>query len=270
MEERHKAIGLLDSGVGGLTLVKELNRHLPNENIVYFGDTARMPYGPRQPEQVRDFVIEIIDFLAATQDLKMMIIACNTATAIGLKDYQAKFPFPVLGVLEPGARAALAKSKSKRIGIIGTDGTIASKAYPHTITSIEPGALVFDKACPLFVLLVENQLENTPEAYKVAQSYMEPLQNQDIDTLILGCTHYPLLEHVLAKVMGDQVALVNSALSTALSAKQMLLDKGLLNHGDRGWQRFFVSGDPMNFEVIGKRLLGYGIKAYRVLLGGDI
>lgn len=265
MDERHKAIGLLDSGVGGLTLVRELNRHLPEENIVYFGDTARMPYGPRQPDEVRKFATEIIDFLAATQDLKMMIVACNTATAVGLMHYQAQFPFPVLGVLEPGARAALDKSKTHRVGVIGTQGTIASKAYPNTIRKLAPEVAVFDQVCPLFVLLVENQLVDTAEAYKVAKSYLEPLQEQEIDALILGCTHYPLMEHVLAEVMGEQVALVNSALYTALAAKDTLAELGLLNHGERGWQRFFVSGDPHNFQEIGRRLLGFDIKAYRVV-----
>lgn len=264
MEEKYKSIGLLDSGVGGLTLVKELGKQLPGENIVYFGDTARMPYGPRKPEQVREFVTEIIDFLAATQDLKMMIVACNTATAVGLNHYQARFKFPVLGVLEPGARAAVDLTRTKRIGVIGTEGTIASKAYPNAIMGLEPQAQVYDKACPLFVLLVENQLVDTEEAYKVAHSYLDPLQKQGIDTLILGCTHYPLLEHVLADVMGDQVALVNSALYTATSAKQLLADRNLFNTGERGWQRFFVSGDSGNFEQIGKKLLGYSIKAYRV------
>lgn len=265
MDERHKAIGLLDSGVGGLTLVRELNRHLPGENIVYFGDTARMPYGPRHPDEVRKFATEIIEFLAATQDLKMMIVACNTATAVGLKNYQEQFSFPVLGVLEPGARAALDKSKTHRVGVIGTQGTIASKAYPNTIKGLAPEVAVFDKACPLFVLLVENQLVDTAEAYKVAKSYLEPLQEQEIDALILGCTHYPLMEHVLAKVMGEQVALVNSALYTALAAKDTLAELGLLNDGERGWQRFFVSGDPLNFQEIGRRLLGFDIKAYRVV-----
>lgn len=265
MDERHKAIGLLDSGVGGLTLVRELNQHLSGENIVYFGDTARMPYGPRRPEQVREFATEIIEFLAATQDLKLMIVACNTATAVGLKYYQAKFDFPVLGVLEPGARAALDKSKTKRIGVIGTEGTIASKAYPNTILELDSQAYVADKACPVFVLLVENQLENTQEAYQVASSYLEPLRTQEIDTLILGCTHYPLMEHVIAKVMGEQVVLVNSALYTALAAKEILAGQGLLNDGKQGWQRFFVSGDPVNFEQIGMRILNYDIHAYRVL-----
>lgn len=265
MEARQKAIGLLDSGVGGLTLVKELKRHLPGENLVYFGDTARMPYGPKPPEQVRGFAMEIIEFLASTQDLKLMIIACNTATAVGLKHYQAKFTFPVLGVLEPGAKAALDKSKNRRIGVIGTDGTIASKAYPIAIRELEPEASVYDQACPLLVLLVENQLVDTPEAYKVAQSYLSPLQEQGIDTLILGCTHYPLMEHILAEVVGEKVTLVNSALYTALAAKEILRDGGLLNNGDGGWQRYFVSGNPHNFEVIGKNLLGHAIKAYKVL-----
>ena len=264
MENKHKAIGLLDSGVGGLTLVKEFMKQLPEENLVYFGDTARMPYGPRKPEQVREFAIEIINFLAETQDLKMMIVACNTATAVGLAHYQSLFDFPVLGVLEPGARAALDLTRTKRIGVIGTEGTIASKAYPKTITNMDSTVQVFDKACPLFVLLAENRLVDTPEAYKVAHSYLDPLQKQGIDTLILGCTHYPMLEHVLADVLGPQVALVNSALYTAMSAKQLLSDAGLLNNGKRGWQRYFVSGDPINFERIGETLLGSSVKAYRV------
>lgn len=265
MEERHKAIGLLDSGVGGLTLVRELNQHLPGENIVYFGDTGRMPYGPRPAKEVRDFATEIIDFLAATQDIKLMIIACNTATAVGLSHYQGLFPFPILGVLEPGARAALTASSTGTIGVIGTDGTIASKAYPKTIRGLEPTATVYDKACPLFVLLVENQLENTSEAYKIAHSYLDPLVAQGIDTLILGCTHYPLLEHILAQVVGEQVALVNSARATAHAAQEILRAQGLLSDGHQGWQRFFVSGESTNFEKIGQRLLGYNVKAYRVM-----
>lgn len=266
MEERKKAIGLLDSGVGGLTLVKVLKTLLPGENIVYFGDTARMPYGAKEPDAVRGFATEIIDFLAATQDIKLMIVACNTATAVGLSYYQARFPFPVLGVLEPGVQAALDKSRSGRIGVIGTEATIASKAYPNAILAKEKGAKVFDKACPLFVLLVENQLIDTPEAYKIAQSYLEPLKEQGIDTLILGCTHYPLMEHVLATVMGEKVALVNSAQTTALAARDILQEKDLLNSDKEGRLRFFVSGEPKNFEEIAEGLLGHNVKAFRVLL----
>lgn len=265
MEEK-KAIGLLDSGVGGLTLVKELNRLLPGEDIVYFGDTARMPYGAKEPEAVRGFATEIIDFLAATQDIKLMIVACNTATAVGLSYYQARFLFPVLGVLQPGVQAALDKSRSRRIGVIGTEATIASKAYPNAILAKDKEAKVFDKACPLFVLLVENQLTDTPEAYRIAESYLAPLKEQGIDTLILGCTHYPLMEHVLATVMGEEVALVNSAQYTALAARDILQAKGLLNTAKEGRKRFFVSGDPKNFRQIGESLLDYDVKAFRVLL----
>lgn len=265
MEEK-KAIGLLDSGVGGLTLVKELNRLLPGEDIVYFGDTARMPYGAKEPEAVRSFATEIIEFLAATQDIKLLIVACNTATAVGLGYYQDRFPFPVLGVLEPGVQAALDKSRSRCIGVIGTEATIASKAYPNAILARDKEAKVFAKACPLFVLLVENQLTDTPEAYRIAESYLAPLKGQGIDTLILGCTHYPLMEHVLAAVMGEGVALVNSAQYTALAARDVLRAQGLLNSAQEGRRRFFVSGDPRNFEQIGKSLLGYDVKAFRVML----
>lgn len=266
MEEREKAIALLDSGVGGLTLVRELMALLPHENIIYFGDTARMPYGSKKPEQVKTYASSIIEFLATTQDIKMAIVACNTATAVGLEHYQAEFAFPVLGVLAPGVRAALNASKTGRIGVIGTEATIASGAYPSLIRETDPAAKVFTKACPLFVLLVENQLVETPEARRIAESYLEPLQQQQIDTLILGCTHYPLMEHVLAKVMGQEVVLVNSAAETALAARETLRARGWLRQKDNVWQRFFVSGQPSNFEQIGAGLLGQRIKAYQVLL----
>lgn len=264
MEERRKAIGLLDSGVGGLTLVRELNQLLPGENIVYFGDTARMPYGPKQPEAVRSYAMEIIEFLAKTQDIKLVVVACNTATAVGLQHYQAQFPFPILGVLAPGVKGALAQSRNRRLGVIGTEATIASKAYPNLIRALDPEVQVFSKACPLFVLLVENQLVDTPEAYRIAESYLEPLRQQEIDTLILGCTHYPLMANVLKAVMGESVALLNSAEYTARAAKTALQERGLLNPEGAGWQRFFVSGESSGFELIGARLLGYPVKVYRV------
>lgn len=266
MVNREKSIALLDSGVGGLTLVRELNLLLPSENIVYFGDTARMPYGSKEPEEVRAYATEIIEFLADTQDIKMVIVACNTATAVGLSHYQEKFKFPVLGVLEPGARAALNASKSGRIGVIGTEATIASNAYPELLVKMQENVQVFTKACPLFVLLVENQLVETPEAQRIAESYLEPLRQQEIDTLILGCTHYPLMEQVLAQVLGNKVTLVNSAQMTAIAARDTLLQRQLLKAEGKGWQRFFVSDQPDNFEHIGTGLLGYKIKAYRVLL----
>jgi glutamate racemase len=265
MAERDKAIALLDSGVGGLTLMRELNRQLPKENIIYFGDTARMPYGPRRPEEVRRFALEIMEFLHYSQDIKILVVACNTATAVGLEHYRAHFDIPVLGVLEPGVRAALAVSESKRIGVIGTEGTIASKAYPNILAQLEPAVEVFDKACPIFVLLVENQLVDTPEAKQIAHSYLDPLKDQGIDALILGCTHYPLMEDTIVQVMGEGVKLVNSAYFTAQGVGQQLADLNLLRlEGGSGWQRFFVSGESANFEQIGARWLGYPVRAYRV------
>lgn len=265
MEHRHKAIGLLDSGVGGLTLVRELNRQLPGENIVYFGDTARMPYGPRPLEEVREFVVEIIEFMAATQDLKLVIIACNTATIAALKHCQQRFPFPVLGVIEPGARAAVDKSKNGRIGVLATESTIASKAYPNAIREFSSEVSVYDQASPRLVLLVENQLVNSPEAYSAAQNYLKPLLEQGIDSLILGCTHFPIMEHVLAQVAGPDVAMINPALNAVKAAGEILAGQDLLNDGRKGWQRFFVSGEPKFFEEIGENLLGYALRAYRVI-----
>lgn len=270
MKEKDKAIGVLDSGVGGLTLVREFTHRLPGENIVYFGDTARMPYGPREPEEVRDFALEIMDFLCHTQDVKLLIVACNTATAVGLAEYRSHFSVPVLGVLEPGARGALAATRNRRIGIIGTEGTIASKAYPRVLHAMDSRVAVFDKACPLFVLLVENQLTDTVEAEKIAESYLQPLKEMNIDTLILGCTHYPLLEHLLVQVLGEDVAMVSSALHTAVAAREILVSRNLLRNSRRSWQRYFVSGDPANFSEIGRRLLGYELKAYRVMLSGGV
>lgn len=266
MEQRQKAIGVLDSGVGGLTLIKEFNTHLPGENIVYFGDTARMPYGPRSPEQVRGFALEIMDFLCYSQDIKLLIVACNTATAVGLYQYQQHFPVPVLGVLEPGVEAAVATTRNGKIGVIGTEGTIASKAYPEAIRELDENIKVFDKACPLFVLLVENRLVDTIEAKKIAASYLEPLAKEDIDTLILGCTHYPLLMDVIAGVMGSDVTLISSALHTTLAARETLEAMDIVNPASRGWQRYFVSGEAKSFNEIATTLLGYELRSYQVRL----
>ena len=266
MEQRQKAIGVLDSGVGGLTLIREFNTHLPGENIVYFGDTARMPYGPRSPEQVRGFALEIMDFLCYSQDIKLLIVACNTATAVGLHQYQQYFPVPVLGVLEPGVEAALAATRNRRIGVIGTEGTIASNAYPEAIRQLDESVKVFDKACPLFVLLVENRLTGTIEAKKIAASYLEPLVRENIDTLILGCTHYPLLMDVIEQVVGSEVAQVSSALYTTLAARDTLEAMDMLNPQAKGWQRYFVSGEARDFNEIAITLLGYELRSYQVRL----
>ena len=264
---RYKAIGVLDSGVGGLTVVQEIQRQLPHEAIVYFGDTARMPYGPRPYEEVRRFALEIIGFLLA-QEIKLVVVACNSATAAGLPHYQERCEIPVLGVIESGVRAAVAHTRNSRIGVIGTTGTINSSAYGKALSRERAGLYVVSKACPLFVLLVENNLVDTPEALLAAKQYLNPLIEEKIDTLILGCTHYPLMSGLIQQAVGPGVKLISSAEETAAEGKAILTAYDLHNPlqcGGPGY-RFFVSGSPGPFEEIGAKLLHRPIKSYQVLL----
>lgn len=268
LADSYKAIGILDSGVGGLTVVQEVQRQLPHEEIVYFGDTARMPYGPRPYEEVRRFALEIIDFLQA-QAIKMVVVACNSATAAGLSHYQERCNIPVLGVIEPGVKAAIAHTRNKRVGVIGTVGTINSSAYRNALLREKMDLYVASKACPLFVLLVENNLVDTREALLVAQEYLYPLHIEGIDTLILGCTHYPLMSGLIQQAIGPEVKLISSAEEIAAQVKAILTARNLLNPlecSDPGY-RFFVSGSPGLFEEIGEKLLERPIKAYQVLFG---
>ncbi len=263
----HRAIGVIDSGVGGLTVVREISRRLPHERIIYFGDTARMPYGPRSYEEVRRFTFEMIEFLRH-QEIKLLVVACNSATAAGLSYYQAACEQPVLGVIEPGVRAALAKSGNGRIGVIGTVGTINSSEYENALRRKNGKLHIACKACPLFVLLVENNLVDTPEAKKVAHEYLDPLVKEQIDSLILGCTHYPLMEHLIQEVVGPSVSLINSAEEIALEVEAILCNSGMANPlgSDKSRCRFFVSGSPESFEEVGAKLLQREIKAYQVKL----
>ena len=264
--EPYKSIGILDSGVGGLTVVKEFCSQLASENIVYFGDTARMPYGPRPHEEVRRFALEIIEFLQ-TQEVKLVVVACNSATAAGISHYQEQLDIPVIGVIEPGVRAALEATSNGRIGVIGTTGTIASEAYENNLRRLDSSVQIFSKACPLLVLIVENDLVNTPEAYRVAEEYLTPLKEEGVDTLILGCTHYPLLSPLIQEVMGDDVKLISSAEVIARETREYFSSHNLLNplNQANGNHRFFVSGKPSIFEEIGKKLLGKKVKAYQVV-----
>ncbi len=226
-----------------------------------------MPYGPRAHEEVRNFGRQIIRFLE-TQDVKMVIVACNSAAAAGLPHYQAEFSLPVIGVIEPGVRAALRHTRTKRIGVIGTAGTIASGAYEETLRRLNPQVTIISQACPLFVLLVENDMVDTPEALRVAEEYLKPLRAADVDVLILGCTHYPLMTNVLQKVMGPDVKLISSADETAGEARSVLrtlaLNQATGNGATR--HRFFVSGNPLPFTEIGRKLLCRPIEAYQVIL----
>lgn len=263
----YRAIGVLDSGVGGLTVFQEIARRLPHEKIIYFGDTARMPYGPRSDEDVRRFALQIIEFLLS-QEIKMVVVACNTATAVGLPYYRERCPVPVVGVIEPGVRAALASTESGRIGVIGTAGTIRSSAYEKALLQVQPGLHVLAKPCPLFVLLVENDLVETPEAEIVALEYLAPFKEAAIDTLILGCTHYPLMSDLIQRAVGPGVKLINSAREIAGNVEAILTERHLHNPiqcADPGY-RFFVSGDPRSFGETATKMLRQEIKAYQVLL----
>ncbi len=263
----HKAIGVIDSGVGGLTVVKEISKLLPRESIIYFGDTARMPYGPRSYEEVRRFTFQMIDFLQH-QEIKMIVVACNSATAAGLYQYQEACQQPVVGVIEPGVRAALKSSKSGRIGVIGTVGTINSSEYEKKLKENNGNLYLASKACPLFVLLVENNLVDTPEARRVAMEYLDPLVNQEIDSLILGCTHYPLMKELIQDVVGPSVTLIDSAKEIAAEVAA-ILDRDNMNNPlecEVPRYRFFVSGSTASFEEVGSKLLDRKIKAYQVVL----
>nr|WP_025868864.1 glutamate racemase [Enterococcus crotali] len=218
----HEAIGFIDSGVGGLTVVKEAMRQLPNERLIYLGDTARCPYGPRPAEQVVQFTWEMTNFLLEKK-IKMLVIACNTATAVALEEIKAYLDIPVVGVILPGTRAALKATKNNRIGIIGTAGTIKSSAYEKALKSKVPNTFVSSLACPKFVPLVESNEFHSSVAKKVVSETLNPLQLKKLDTLILGCTHYPLLRPLIQNVMGSQVKLIDSGAET-VSEVSMLLD----------------------------------------------
>jgi len=265
--ENHKAIGVIDSGVGGLTVVREISKRLPHESIVYFGDIARMPYGPRSYEEVRGFVFEMLDFLKH-QEIKMVVVACNSATAAGLSYYQESIDLPVLGVIEPGVRAALAGSHNRRIGVIGTVGTISSGEYEKALRKKNGNLHIVSKACPLFVLLVENNLVATPEAIKVAHEYLDPLVAEEIDALILGCTHYPLMSDLIQEVVGPAIKLINSAKEIAAEVEEILGGNANFNPLSCNVPRFrfFVSGNPKPFEEVGSKLLKREVKAYQVQL----
>jgi len=265
--DRYKSIALLDSGVGGLTVAREIMRQLPYESIVYFGDTARMPYGPRPHEQVRGFVSEIIEFLY-TQEIKAIIVACNSATAACSDYYRNGVGLPMLGVIEPGVNAALRYTVNKRVGVIGTTGTINSGAYQKVFQRLAPDVELFEQPCPLFVLIVENGLVATREAYRVAEEYLQPLKEAGVDVLILGCTHYPLMMDVIQEVMGLEVKLVSSAQETAREAKMILEEMALISPNKAGLplHRFFVSGSARPFIEIATKLLGREVIAYQVVL----
>ena len=249
-------IGIFDSGLGGLTVAHEIIRQLPNESFVYFGDTARVPYGPKSPETVRRYSREITGFLLE-QGVKAIVVACNTATAHALPMLREELPVPVVGVIEPGARAAVSASRTGHIGVIGTVGTIRSGAYERAIRELDPDVVITARPCPLFVPLVEEGYTERPAARLIARDYLQPLRDAGIDSLVLGCTHYPLLKPLLSSVVGPDVRLIDSAEETAAETRRMLEERRLATDVcDGARHRFVASDDSRQFLELGQRFLG--------------
>lgn len=253
---KENPIGIFDSGVGGLTVLKEISKLIPTENIVYLGDTARVPYGIRSAETVVKYSIECADFLFKKQ-IKMLVVACNTSSSVSLDVLRERLPIPVIGVIEPGVRAALKVTKNGKIGIIGTEATVQSESYAKKIKSLNPNIEVISKACPLFVPLVEDGILEGAIAELVVERYLKDIKNSGIDTLILGCTHYPLLKKTIQKYM-EGITLVDSAQEIAEEVKIMLSQQGLLNEkSDEGYKIFYVTDSPERFKKIGEIFLDY-------------
>lgn len=260
MSLKRKAIGIFDSGVGGLTVAQQIFKKLPWENVIYFGDTARTPYGPRSPEIVRKFSVQNISFLS-TQGVKLIVVACNTASSVALDYLKKIFQLPLMGVIVPGSVAAVKATKNGRIGVIGTAGTVRSESYTKAIQKIDKKIKVYAYSCPLFVSLAEEGYIDKKAVYLIAEEYLTPLKRHKIDTLVLGCTHYPLLKKVIAKVMSDKVTLIDSAEETALEVKRLLESKDLVNPSkSEPSHRFYVSDFPEKFIQIGERFLGERIR----------
>lgn len=267
-------IGIFDSGLGGLTVAREIARVLPTESLLYFGDTARCPYGPRDRDEVRGFVAQIGTWLEE-RSVKLMVIACNTATAAGLDLAQQSFAVPVIGVVEPGARAAVMATHNRRVGVIGTVGTVDSGAYSRAVRALDAGVTVFSAAAPRFVDIVEEGLRRDagkvedlladasevfirPSFYELARDYLDPLRRNEVDTLVLGCTHFPLLSAAIQQVMGARVRIISSAEETAREAAEMLARRAELATADGAPRRhtFVTTGDPEEFRRLGSRVFG--------------
>ena len=261
-------IGVFDSGVGGLTVVREIMRQIPNEKIIYFGDTARVPYGNKSKETVTRFSKQIVRFLQ-THHVKTIVVACNTASAYAIEELERELDIPVIGVVKPGARMAVDMTRNGKIGVIATEGTINSGLYTKYIKSLREDAVIYGKACPLFVPLVEEGLWQDPVTVEIARRYLTELIDLDIDTLILGCTHYPLIRSVIGQAMGDGVTLVNPAYETAIALKKLLAEKGLLNEvtpplGSNPYQ-FYVSDGAEKFKQFANSIIKYGILSTKTI-----
>ncbi len=276
-----RPIGVFDSGLGGLTVVRAILDDLPNERVVYVGDTGRFPYGPRDPREIRRFAVQIARYLI-DQDVKLIVVACNTATAAALDDVAEAVDVSVVGVIDPAVRAAVAATRGGRIGLVGTVATVESGAYQRAVARADGGARVFAQACPRLVEFVEAGDTTSTELLQVTSGYVAPLQDAGVDTLILGCTHYPFLRGVFHHLMGDGVLLLSSAEETAVDVYETLSRRGLLADAGRDGapvHRFESTGDPNLFAALGVRFLGPEVRSVRfvalpdapaVRAGGDL
>jgi len=260
-------IGIFDSGVGGLTVMKEIMRALPQESILYVGDTARVPYGVRSPEVVSKYSLENAHFLVS-QGIKLLVVACNTSSSVSLDLLRRQFSIPVVGVIEPGAKAAVKRTKLKKIAVIGTETTINSRAYEKAVKSIDRTVKVYGIACPLFVPLVEEGWLEGEIVTLTAEKYLAPVRQNGVDTLILGCTHYPMIKKTISQIV--RIPLIDSAVETANEVKYILANKKMLcRKKNKPLRRFFVTDAPEKFVRTGERFLGHRISNIKKIdLGG--
>lgn len=253
--DTNRPIGIFDSGVGGLTVFAEIRKKLPNESLIYFGDTARVPYGNKSAETVIRYSLENASFLVE-RDVKAIVVACNTASALALPALASKFNLPILGVVVPGAEAAIKATKNRKIGVIGTQATVSSEAYGRALRQIDGEVKIVSQACPLFVPLVEEGWVDNEVARTAAVRYLSGIKEEGIDVLILGCTHYPLLKSLIREIVGPHITLVDSAEATADSLKMMLEKDNLKRRSGELRHQIYVTDLPARFESIARRFLG--------------
>ena len=260
MSNQDSPIGVFDSGIGGLTVLQEIIQTLPKENTVYLGDTARAPYGTKSVETVLRYSYENSEFLIE-KGVKVVVVACNTSTAIALGQLRSRLNLPVVGVIEPGVRRAIKSTKNKKVGVIGTEATIQSGAYTHALKAVDASIEVYSRACPLFVPLVEEGWTDNEVVEMTAKAYLQGFKQSGIDTLVLGCTHYPLLKKAIRNFLGRRVRLVDSAEETAKEVESMLKADSSLRKNGKGAHSFFVTDAPERFIKVGRRFLGEKVES---------
>lgn len=257
--EKHNPIGIFDSGIGGLTVVKQISNFLPNENIIYFGDTARVPYGSKSNSTVIEYAVQDTKFLLE-KNVKMIIVACNTVSSVAIDHLRKEFKIPIIGMIDPGSEMAFNETKTGLIGVIGTNATINNKAYSGRLKKLDKKFKIYEKACPLFVPLAEEGWLNHDATRLVAEEYLHELKEHNIDTLILGCTHYPILKNIIQEAVGD-VKLIDSGIAAAKLVEKYLEGRGLRNTSHQlGYHDYYVSDIPQKFKEIAERFLGRKIE----------